>query len=569
VCDKMSYGKSKLHWAAEVGHNPTVKQLLLDGARLDDKDSSSRTPLHWAAANGHEETVKLLLESRTLLWAVKNGQKQRYTLMKSSREIATFDAFGGCGKTPLYLAAENGHVETARMLLKKAGRGPNGANIGSASHQDLSVKNALDLAAENGHVEVVKLLLSSPDRFCTSFRTRYYVAMKALYWTARNNQIATAKLLLDEVASLPTSMTFPSRFSEGVYGQPGQDAVIVAVVNKHNTMLKLLLERKVKAPPGVLRAAVEKVREGRLEILSILLDWGLNNGGYGGEEKLALLWAAANGEMEMFRLVLSYGADKYKGAIDYNGRTALHCAAFSKIDVKWISMRQYSYGDSTHSRGYSYGHQQIVKYLLSDGEVNIDAKDYFGMTALHYAADGSRSRSEAIGYLNDIPKVIVKLLLDHGADRGAKDSHGKLPMHYAAINGNVEMFSLLLHQNSDLDAKDEKGRTPLHYAIHSYPPIWTRYGGGHLSMVKFLLDQGADKDAQDKAGCTPLHFAALDVHESIFDLLQDYGASSSIKDNSGRTAADLLALRKEERTRIENDVSHYKEGNGGLGGGMG
>jgi ankyrin repeat protein len=264
-----SGGKSKLHWAAEVGHNPKVKQLLLGFAQLNDKDSGLRTPLHWAAANGHEETVKLLLESRTLLWAVKNRQKQRYTLMQFLPEMAAFDR---SKKTPLYLAAENGHVENARLLLKKGGRGPNGANIGSASHRILHEKNALDLAAENGHVEVVKLLLSSPDRFCSDSSTRYCVAMKALYWTAKNGQIATAKLLLDEVASLTTSNPLPSRVSESV---DGQDAVIAAVINKHNTMLKLLLERKIRAPPGALKAAAEKVQEGRLAILSILLDWGL------------------------------------------------------------------------------------------------------------------------------------------------------------------------------------------------------------------------------------------------------------------------------------------------------
>jgi ankyrin repeat protein len=555
-----NYGKSRLLWAADIGRNQAIKQLLLDGAPLYYQDLSFRTPLHWAAVNGHEETVKLLLKSRTLLWAVKNGQKARYIKEDFSCGVAVFDK---ARKTPLYLAAEKGHIETVRLLLKKGGRGPNGANIGSASHQIRHEKNALDLAAENGHVEVVRLLLSSPDRFCSNSQTRYHVAMKALYWTAKNNQIATAKLLLDEAASLTASRSFPNKVSEGL---DGRDAVIAAVANKHNTMLKLLLERKVRAPPGTLKAAAEKVQEGRSEILSILLDWGLKNGGYGGGEKAALLWAAANGEMEMFRLILSYRTDKYKGATDSNGRTALHCAAFAEIDVTWNSTRVYSYSGS---RGYSYGHQQIVKYLLSDGEVNIEAKDNLGMTALHYAADGNRSPSNATGYLNDIPKLIIKLLLDHGADRSAKDLYGRLPVHFAAANGNVEMFSLLLHQKSDLNAKDEEGKTPLHYAIYSYHPVWNRYGRGHFSMVKFLLDQGADKDAQDKHGWTPLHAAALGVLESIFDLLQDRGASPSIKDNSGRTAAHFLALRKEELIRSATWALYHGEGNGGIGGGNG
>jgi ankyrin repeat protein len=277
--------------------------------------------------------------------------------------------------------------------------------------------------------------------------------------------------------------------------------------------------------------------------------------------------------MEMFRLILSYGTDKYKGATDKFGRTALHCAAFAEIDVTWNSTREYNYDISNILRGYNYGHQQIVQRILSDGEVNINAKDNFGMTALQYAADGNRSRSEATGYLNDIPKNIVKLLLDHIADRSVKDLSGRLPVHCAAANGNVEMFSLLLHQKSDLNAKDEKGKTPLHYAVDGFHPVWNWYVRGDFSMIKFLLDQGADKDAQDEDGRTPMHLAARDGLEFIFDLLQDGGASSSIPDNFGLTAAHLLDLWKEEQTRKANRpiwYSQHREGSsGGIGGGNG
>lgn len=294
-----NYGRSKLHWAADIGRNQTVKQLLLDGARLDSEDSSRRTPLHRAAANGHEETVKLLLESRTLLWAVKNGQKARYIKEYFLHSVAGFDR---ARKTPLYLAAEKGHVETVRLLLKKGDRGPNGANILSKSCDIRDRKNALDLAAENGHMEVVRLLLKSPDIRSHSW-PRYHAVMKALYWTAKNGQIATAKLLLDELASLKASGTIPFAVL-GVL--EGPEIVIDAVENGDKEMVKLLLERKVRVPQEALRAAVKKRR---LEILGILLDWGLKKR-WGEEEKVALLWAASNGEVEVVRLLMSRGSVK-------------------------------------------------------------------------------------------------------------------------------------------------------------------------------------------------------------------------------------------------------------------
>jgi Ankyrin repeats (3 copies) len=60
---KDSYGRTPLSWAAENGHEATVKLLLEAKADIESKDSYyGRTPLSWAAENGHEAIVKLLLE---------------------------------------------------------------------------------------------------------------------------------------------------------------------------------------------------------------------------------------------------------------------------------------------------------------------------------------------------------------------------------------------------------------------------------------------------------------------------------------------------------------------------
>jgi ankyrin repeat protein len=347
--------------------------------------------------------------------------------------------------------------------------------------------------------------------------------------------------------------------SEGI---DGQDAVIAAVENGHKEMVKLFLERKVRVPRGILEAAAETKQ---LAILSVLLDWGLHNVGYGGEEKVALLWAASNGDVETVRFICSHEIDKYKEATDKCGRTALHCAASAEIDLMWYGTWPFS-----DPRGYRHGHKQVVKYLLLHGEVDIHAKDYFLMTALHHAAVGDRKRSNTsntTGPPSGVPKQIIKLLLDHGADRSAKDSYGRLPLHCAAANGDTEIFSLLLQQKSDIDAKDKKGKTPLHYAAKGFNPVQNCYQSGHMSMVEFLLDEGADKDAQDNDGRTPMHFAAMNGLEYIIDLLRDRGASSFIKDDSGLTAPHLLALWKAEQIRKANSpswISHLGEGDGGI-----
>jgi ankyrin repeat protein len=51
----------KIHQAAKSGDLAAVKQLLNDGADVNEKDQNGWTPLHWAAWKGNNEIVVLLL----------------------------------------------------------------------------------------------------------------------------------------------------------------------------------------------------------------------------------------------------------------------------------------------------------------------------------------------------------------------------------------------------------------------------------------------------------------------------------------------------------------------------
>ncbi|KAH8687411.1 ankyrin repeat-containing domain protein [Tricladium varicosporioides] len=66
----------------------------MEGVDADVKDSNGRTPLWWAAGNGHLEIVKLLIE--------KEGINLR------SKDFS--------GRTPLSWAAENMRIEVVKLL---------------------------------------------------------------------------------------------------------------------------------------------------------------------------------------------------------------------------------------------------------------------------------------------------------------------------------------------------------------------------------------------------------------------------------------------------------------------
>ena len=58
---------SPLHDACFAGDTEVVKQLLDDGAPVDEKDEEGWTALTRASERGHTEVVKLLLDKGALL----------------------------------------------------------------------------------------------------------------------------------------------------------------------------------------------------------------------------------------------------------------------------------------------------------------------------------------------------------------------------------------------------------------------------------------------------------------------------------------------------------------------
>ena len=96
------------------------------------------------------------------------------------------------------------------------------------------------------------------------------------------------------------------------------------------------------------------------------------------------------------------------------------------------------------------GNLEAVKQHLADG-ADVNAKDKYGLTPLHYAAWQGRNE-------------IVELLTANGADVNAKDVDGGTPLHEAASDGRKEVVELLIDNGADVNVKDDRGMTPLDWA---------------------------------------------------------------------------------------------------------
>ena len=56
-------GKGLIHFASEKGYSLIITKLLAKGVEVDRKDNLGCTPLHLAASNGQIDVAKLLLEN--------------------------------------------------------------------------------------------------------------------------------------------------------------------------------------------------------------------------------------------------------------------------------------------------------------------------------------------------------------------------------------------------------------------------------------------------------------------------------------------------------------------------
>ena len=316
--------------AAVEGQEVVVQWLLNNCAELNSENSRGRTPLSLAAANGHEEVVKLLL----------------------SRDDVAADSQDKDGRTPLSWAAETGHEEVVKLLLSR--------DDVAADYQDMWGQTPLSWAALSGHEVVVKLLLSRDD---VAINSQDKNGQTPLSMAAKNGHEAVVKLLLSQ-----------NNVAAGSSDKDDQTPLSFAAMKGHEAVVKLLL--------------------GRDDVEAYSRDiWG----------ETPLSWAAENGHEAVVKLLLS--RDVEADPEDVWGRTPLSWAA-------------------------GKGHEEVVKLLLSR-DVEADHKDKVGRTPLSWAAENGH-------------KAVVKLLLSRdNVAADSQDEYGWTPLSLAARYGHEALVELL------------------------------------------------------------------------------------------------------------------------------
>lgn len=246
------------------------------------------------------------------------------------------------------------------------------------------------------------------------------------------------------------------------------------------------------------------------------------------DNETGLHLAASSGNVKMVRGFISAGID-LEVKTHATGFTALHVAVIaSELDIFGEGNSEKSLTTAQIQSQATLAQRSVVEALLQAG-ADIDARDKFGGTPLHWAVE---------------KPWLVSALLEKGANINAVDKYGCTALHYACRDENLPAVRKLLRADiNGRHAKDKYGSTPLHKTFKNRT----------LAIVKVLISKAevgtgtgppqqelaarrrAFLNARDNYDQTLLHLAAEKGRVGLVKYLCDQGACAKVRDAKGET----------------------------------
>lgn len=307
-----SEGETALMTAARTGVPAAVKTLLAYGADVNAKESwRGQTALMWAAAEGHAEAIQLLLEAGAQINARSNAGWT--ALLFAARE--------GRSAAVKALLAGGADVNDALLGRPGRGRGAGAAAGGVGPRPPTRGSSALVLAVGSAHFELAAELLDAGAD--PNAAAQGWTALHHITWIRKPG----------------TGSNDPAPYGSG-------------------EMDSLTLVRKLKAHGADVNARVTRRPNVGVTALNFI-------------GATPFFMAARGGDTELMRLLVELGADPLLPSED--GTTPLMAAA----------------GVGTHSPGEDAGTPpdalEAVKLAIELGN-DVNAVDKNGNTAMHGAA---------------------------------------------------------------------------------------------------------------------------------------------------------------------------------------
>ncbi|KAL6268501.1 hypothetical protein P5V15_001633 [Pogonomyrmex californicus] len=370
--------QTPLHLAAGAGQLEVCKLLLELGASIDATDDQGQKPIHAAAMNNYAEVAQLFLQRHPslVMACTKDGNTCAHiAAMQGSvrviEELMKFDRQGVItarnkltDATPLQLAAEGGHAEVVKALIRAGA---------SCADENRAGFTAVHLAAQHGHGQVLEVMRSSQSLRISSKK----LGVTALHVAAYFGQADTVRELLTHIPGTVKSDPPTGGSLVGELGaESGMTPLHLAAYSGNENVVRLLLN---SAGVQVDAATTENGWNplhlacfgGHITVVGLLLSRSAellhSSDRYG---KTGLHIAATHGHYQMVEVLLGQGAEI--NATDKNGWTPLHCAARAgHLDVVKLLVESGGSPKTETNLGCapiwfaaSEGHNDVLKYLM-------------------------------------------------------------------------------------------------------------------------------------------------------------------------------------------------------------